>query len=217
MKTDSQLQQDVTAELSWDPTVDAARIGVSVTDGIVSLSGTVNSFAGKWHAERAAQRVAGVTGLAVEVEVKLPGTDVRDDADIARTARNALDWMSQVPRDSVKVLVENGWITLSGTVDWRFQRQAAAGAVRYLMGATGVSDQIVVKPAAAAAVSKSSIESALRRSARGGAHQIHVDVQGGEVTLSGQVNSWGEREAAADTAWRTPGVHNVVDRIQVIH
>jgi len=215
MKSDTQLQQDVSAELSWEPSVNASQIGVTVKDGIVTLSGHVDSFGEKWHAERAAQAVSGVMALAVEIDVKLPGSSTRNDTDLARTAQNVLANMSQLPHDAVKVKVEGGWITLSGELDWQFQRQSAAAAVRYLMGTTGVSDQIIIKPHAGASVVKADIESALRRGARSGTHRISVAVSGGEVTLEGSVESWAEREAARHAAWGTPGVRHVVDRIRV--
>jgi len=217
MKTDSQLQQDVSAELTWEPSVNAAQIGVAVHDGVVTLSGHVDSFGEKWHAEQAAQAVSGVKALAVEIDVKLPGSSGRNDADIARTAENVIACMSQLPKDAIKVMVEGGWITLSGEVDWQFQRQSAAAAVRYLMGTTGVSDQVVIKPRATAAVAKADIESALRRSARGGTHKISVDVSGSDVTLDGTVGSWAERESARRAAWGTPGVRNVLDHIRVAY
>jgi osmotically-inducible protein OsmY len=217
MKTDRQLQQDISAELTWEPSVNAAQIGVAVKDGVVTLSGHVDSFGEKWHAEHAAQGVSGVKALAVEIDVKLPGSSSRNDTDIARTAENVLACMSQLPQDAIKVKVESGWVTLTGEVDWQFQRQSATAAVRYLMGTTGVSDQIVIKPRDSANVVKADIESALRRSARGGTHKISVDVSGGEVTLDGTVDSWAQRESAQHAAWGTPGVRNVVDRIRVAY
>jgi len=217
MKTDSQLQQDISAELTWEPSVNAAQIGIAVKDGVVTLSGHVDSFGEKWHAERAAQAVSGVKALAVEIDVKLPGSSTRDDSDIARTAENVLACMSQLPKDAIHVMVEGGWITLSGEVDWQFQRQSATAAVRYLMGTTGVSDQIVIKPRATAMVVKADIESALRRGARGGTHKISINVSGSDVTLDGTVGSWAERESARHAAWGTPGVRNVVDHIRVAY
>ena len=153
--------------------------------------------------------------LAVEIDVKLPGSSARNDSDIARTAQNVLANMSQLPHDAVKVKVEGGWITLSGELDWQFQRQSAGAAVRYLMGTTGVSDQIVMKPHVGAGVVKADIDAALRRGARSGTHKISVDVSGGDVTLSGTVGSWAERESARRAAWGTPGVRLVVDNIRV--
>lgn len=215
MKTDSQLQQDIRAELAWDPAVNATQIGVAVKDGVVSLTGQVDSFIEKWHAERAAQGVSGVNALAVSIDVRLPGSSKRSDTDIARTAENVLACMSQLPHDAIKIMVEGGWVTLSGEVDWEFQRQSATAAVRYLMGTTGVSDQIVLRPHATAIVVKSDIESALLRSAGGGTHQITVAVTGNQVTLDGTVSSWAQRESARHAAWGTPGVRSVVDHIRV--
>src|ERR1700693_1798677 len=189
MKTDAQLKQDVNAELKWEPSVHAAEIGVEVKDGVVTLVGHVSSYAEKLSAEHAAQRVSGVKALAVEMDVTLPGTSHRNDADIARTAENVLKWMTAWPNDSVRIMVEEGWITLSGEVDWQYQREAAAAAVRYLMGVKGVSDQIVIKPKVSASVVKSDIEAALKRAAQADAQNILVEVRGADVTLSGKVDS----------------------------
>ena len=217
MKTDSQLQQDVIAELKWEPSVNAAQIGVEVKDGIVTLAGHVSSYAEKWDAERAAQRVSGVKALAIEMDVKLSGSSKRNDADIAGSAENALQWMTYLPKDSVKVMVEGGWITLSGEVDWEYQRQSAAGAVRYLVGVTGVSNQIAIKPKVSVSVVKSDIEAALKRRAHADAQKISVEVRGTDVTLTGTVHSWSERDLATHSAWGTPGVRNVVNNITVTH
>jgi osmotically-inducible protein OsmY len=216
MKTDSQLQQDVSAELAWEPSVHAAQIGVEVKDGVVTLAGEVSSYAEKWNAERAAQRVAGVQALAVELSVKLSGLGLRSDADIARSVENVLSWTSFLPADAVKVLVEGGWVTLSGEVDWQYQRQAAADAVRYLLGVTGVSDQIAVKPQVVAGSVKADIDAALKRRAASDAQTISVGVLGADVTLSGTVHSWAERALATDTAWSTPGVRNVLDKMTLV-
>jgi osmotically-inducible protein OsmY len=217
MKTDAQVQQDVIAELEWEPSINAAQIGVEVKDGIVTLAGHVSSYAEKWDAERAAQRVSGVKALAVEMDVKLAGSSKRNDADIARSAQDVLQWTAYLPKDSVKVMVEDGWITLSGEVDWEYQRQAAVGGVRYLMGVTGVSDQIVVKPKVSLSAVKSDIEAALKRRATADAQKISVGVRGGDVTLTGTVHSWSERDLARNAAWGTPGVRNVVDNITIAY
>jgi len=217
MKTDAQLQQDVIAELNWEPSVNAAQIGVEVKDGIVTLAGHVDSYAGKYDAERAAQRVAGVKALAIEMDVTLPGSSKRNDADIARSSENVIEWMTYLPKGSVKIKVEGGWITLSGEVDWEYQRQAALSGVRYLMGVTGVSNQIAVKSKVSLRAVKSDIEAALKRRAKSDAQNISVKVQGGDVTLSGTVHSWSERELASDAAWGTPGVRKVVDNITVAY
>ena len=213
MKSDSQLKQDVVAELSWEPSVNAAQIGVEVKGGIVTLSGHVDSFAEKWHAERATQRVSGVNALAIEMEVKLPGSAKRTDADIARSAESALQWTWNLPKDTVKVMVENGWVTLTGDVDWEYQRKSAARSVRYLLGVTGVSDQIGIKAKATSSAVKSDIEAALKRRALSDAQEISVDVQGGDVTLTGVVHSWSERDLARHSAWGSVGVRKVIDNI----
>ena len=215
MKTDSQVQQDVLAELKWEPSVNAAQIGVEVKDGIVTLAGHVGSYAEKFDAERAAQRVSGVKALAIEMDVTLPGFGKRNDADIARSAESALQWTTFLPKDSVKVMVEGGRITLSGEVHWEYQRQSAAAAVRYLLGVTGVSDQIVIKPKVSASAVKSEIEAALKRHAHADAQKISVEVRGADVTLRGKVPTWSERDMARHSAWGTPGVRNVVDHMTV--
>ncbi|MBT3067526.1 BON domain-containing protein [Rhodoferax sp. U11-2br] len=217
MKTDSQLQHDVMEELGWEASVNAAQIGVSVKDGIASLSGDVGSFGEKWDAESAAQRVGGVKGLAVDIRVTLPGSDKRNDADIAQAVENVLQWTSLLPLDSVKVLVENGWVTLAGEVDWDYQRRSATRAVRYLMGVTGVSDQIALKPAVSLSVVKDDIEAALRRRAKDDAKDITVQVSGTDVILSGTSHSWAESELARNAAWSAPGVRQVVNNITVTH
>ena len=212
MKTDTQLQQDVTAELKWQPSVNAAQIGVEVKDGIVTLAGHVGSYAEKCDAERAAQRVSGVKALAVEMDVKLAGSSKRTDADVARAVQNVLQGTTYLPKDHVKVMVESGWVTLSGEVDWEYQRQSATAAVRYLMGVTGVSDQILIKkPKVSSSAVKSDIEAALKRRATADAQKISVEVHGADVTLTGEVHSWSERDLARNTAWGTSGVHNVQD------
>jgi len=217
MKTDAQLQQDVIAELKWEPAVDAAQIGVEVKNGVVTLAGHVDSYAAKWEAERATQRVAGVKALAVEMDVKLPGSNTRTDADLARSVENVLQWSTGVPHDRIKVKVEGGYLTLSGEVDWEFQRRTAASAVRYLIGVKGVSDQIVIKSKVSSSVVKADIEAALKRRAQTEAKGISVAVQGADVTLSGPVNSWSERDLARQSAWSAPGVRNVVDNMTVAY
>ncbi len=217
MKTDLELQQDVLAELKWEPSVNAAHIGVEVNQGTVTLAGHVDSYAEKRHAEIAAQRVAGIKGLAVELDVKLPGSSRRDDADIARSAQNVLQWQTLLPLDAVKARVEGGWITLSGEVEWEFQRRAAIDAVRYLMGVTGVSDDITIKPKVSLIAVKADIEAALKRRARADAQNISVHVDGAAVTLTGTVHSWPERDLARDSAWSTPGVRSVVNNITVAY
>jgi osmotically-inducible protein OsmY len=218
IKSDSDLQRDVIAELKWEPSVNAAHIGVEVSDGVVTLAGHVDSYAEKADSARAAQRVAGVRAVAVEMDVKLSPEGVRNDADIARSAENVVQWRTFLPEDSVKVSVERGWITLSGEVQWEYQRQAAGEGVRYLMGVTGVSNQIGIKPAVSLSGSvKADIEAALRRRAQSDSQHISVEVRGHEVTLGGTVHSWSERDLATHSAWGTPGVRKVVDNITVAY
>jgi osmotically-inducible protein OsmY len=215
MKTDDQLQQDVIEELKWEPSVNDTQIGVSVKDGIVTLSGHVSNFAEKWNAENAAKRVSGVKALAIEIDVSLPGSSHRNDVDIARSVENILAWSTYLPQDHVKVIVEDGWITLTGEVDWEYQKQALSAPIRYLLGVKGVSDNIAIRPAVSSSVVKSEIEAALRRRARINAHNVSVDVHEANVTLSGTVDNWSERELVRHTAWGTPGVRKVVDNITI--
>jgi osmotically-inducible protein OsmY len=211
MKTDSQLQQDVMAELQWEPSVHAARIGVEVKSGVVTLAGRVDSYDEKWNAERAAQRVAGVRAMTTELKVYLTSLSKRTDADIAEAVESALEWTASLPEGAIQVMVEDGWVTLSGDVDWQFQRRAAIDSVRTLMGVVGVSDLMSIKPSVTATVVKSDIEAALLRSSIAQAKNISVAVYGSDITLSGKVHSLDERHTAINSAWSTPGVRNVVD------
>lgn len=216
MKTDRELQQDVIEELGWEPSVDAARIGVEVKDGIVTLSGHVESYPQRWSAEGAALRVGGVKGVAVEIAVELPGLHKLDDADLALAARNALAWSISVPEKAIKLAVHDGWITLRGEVDWAYQRWAAVAAVRDLVGVAGVNDEITIRAHVQTKDVKSKIESALQRLANREAKAVRVDIDtDGNVTLSGSVDSWAERNAARHAAWAAPGVKNVIDRMSV--
>ena len=213
MKSDSQLQHDVLAELKWEPCVTASKIGVEVQSGVVTLAGQVGSYSEKWHAERAAQRVSGVGALAVELKVKLAGLDNRTDADIALSIESVLLWSTSIPDGAVKVMVENGFVTLSGDVGWQYQRLAAADCIRTISGVTGVSNQIAIKPTVSMSAVKGDIEAALKRSASEDAKKITVEVHGADVTLKGQVSSWAERETATNSAWGTPGVRSVRDEM----
>ncbi len=216
MKTDVQLQQDVSAELKWEPSINAAQIGVEVKDGIVTLAGQVDSYSEKMDAETAAQRVTGVKGLAIEINVKLPGESHRKDVDIAHAAENVLSWSNYVQPDVVKVMVEKGWVTLSGQVRWDFERRGAAAVIRHLTGVVGVTDQITLKEKVSSKVVKDDIETSLKRRIKNGSDDIVVDVKGTDVTLSGTVHSWSERDLASHAAWNSPGVWNVVDNLVVV-
>jgi len=211
MKTDNQLQQDVIAELRWEPAVHAAHIGVEVKDGVVTLAGQVDSYAEKWSCERSALRVAGVKALTTELKVHLTSLSKRTDGEIAEAVENVLEWTTSLSAGSIKVMVECGWVTLSGEVEWQFQRQAATDNVRHLMGVVGVSNQISIKSSVTSTTVKSDIEAALERASIADARKIKVAVQGSVVTLSGTVHNWNERDAATYAAWGNPGVYIVED------
>lgn len=213
MKTDSQLQQDITDELNWDAAVDAAKIEIAVRDGTVTLGGQVTTLWEKWEAEQAVQRVGGVKSLVVKLAVSPLGT--HSDADIAHAAQNVLAWSSAVPRDCVKIQVENGWVTLSGSVDWDYQRRSAAGAVRYLAGVKGLTDNISIETDSPSGRIKESIEASLVRRFDAEDQNIVVSVSGKTVTLSGNVTSWWQRDRARDSAWNAPGVQHVTDHLVV--
>lgn len=215
MKTDLQLKSDVTAELVWDPTVNATRIGVAVKDGIVTLSGQVDTYMQKHAVERAVRRVGGVRGIALDLDVQLAPHDKRTDAEVAAAAVNALKWHSLVPDDKVKVEVDDGWVTLTGELDWGYQSASAEQCVRPLLGVRGVTNQVRLKQHANPAEIRADIEAALTRHAQREARRISVEVDGGVVTLRGEVDSLAEREAAEGTAYAAKGVTRVIDRIEV--
>jgi osmotically-inducible protein OsmY len=215
MKSDTQLQHDVLAELEYEPRVDASKIGVSAKDGVVTLTGYVSHYAEKMAAEQAAKRVYGVNAVANDMEIHVPSSRVRTDAEIAGAALNALKWDTSVPEDHVKLTVRNGWITLEGHVDWQHQREAAERAVRNLTGVHGVTNVIMVKPHVKTAEVKDKIEAAFKRSAEVDARRIRVDVLDGKVVLHGRVRSWTEREEAQQAAWAAPGVAEVENQLTV--
>lgn len=216
MKTDIQLQRDVLNELQWEPSVNAAEIGVSVKEGVVTLTGFVDSFAEKMTAERAAKRVYGVKALANEIEVRLPGSSERTDVDMARAALSAIEWDISVPHEQIKVTVRDGWVTLEGYVDWEYQKEATERALRNLTGIRGIINLISVKPAVTAEDIKAKIDEAFKRSAEFEARRISVETQGSKVILSGYVRSWAERNEAEHSAWSAPGVTDVENRIMVM-
>ncbi len=216
MKTDKQLQRDVLDELQYEPSVDASKIGVIARNGIVSLAGTVASYAEQNAATHAAERIAGVKAVANETKVELPSMHQRDDMDIAQAVLNALKWHVWVPQDTIKVSVERGWVTLEGTVDSKFQRTSADDAVRYLTGVKGVINVISVKqPPINSSEVKLKIEHALRRATEQEAAHIKVEVDGNKVILRGDVRSWAERSDAERAAWAAPGVGQVEDNLTI--
>jgi osmotically-inducible protein OsmY len=216
VKSNTQLQEDVLQELQFEPSVDAAEIGVTAKDGIVSLTGNVKTYAEKHAAVHAAERVAGVRAVADEMKVDLPAMHVRNDEDIARAALNALQWDVWVPNQLIKVKVDNGWITLDGDVDFKYQQTAAENAVRNLTGVKGVSNLInLKKPAIKPHEVKVKIDNALRRAAELDADRIRVEVVNDKVILRGNVRSWAERGEAERAAWSVPGVSAVQDDLLI--
>lgn len=214
MRTDMELRQAIAAELTWEPSIRSPEIGVAVKDGVVTLSGTVNTYAQKFATERAVERVTGIRAIAEDLQVVSTGEYNKTDADIARAAANALLWDVEVPTDRVKPIVRNGWVTLEGEVEWFFQKTSAERAVRNLAGVKGIVSRIEIKPPAAnSAQVKADIESALRRSAVLDAKEIHVESSGGTVTLRGTVRSLAERDDAERAAWNAPGVARVKDEL----
>jgi len=216
MSQDSQLQQDVLAEIKWEPSVTAGHIGVTANHGIITLSGHVDSYAQKHAAETAARRVKGVTGVAEEIEVRLPFDTKRNDDDIAAAALDRLAWNVSVPKDSIVVKVENGWVTMTGQVDWWYQREAVEQDIRPLLGVVGVSNQTTIKPRIDTAMLCDNITHALHRSWFMNPDNIHVRADGGKIILTGTVQSPYDRQIAAQTAWSASGVTNVENDIAVV-
>jgi osmotically-inducible protein OsmY len=215
-KTNAELQQDVLSELKYEPSVDASEIGVTADEGIVSLMGSVKTYAEEWAAVRAAERVAGVKAVTDELKVELPGSHVRNDQDVARAAINALKWDIRVPNERIKVKVAEGWITLDGNVDFKYEQTAAEEAVRRLIGVKGVMNLIAIeKPPVTSAEIKDSIDSALRRAAEVDGKNITVTVVRDKVTLTGNVSSLAERQQAEHAAWSAPGIRTVEDQLVI--
>lgn len=215
MKTDMQLKDDILAELKWSPDVNETDVGVIVKDGIVTLTGHLSSYGQKLAAERAVARVHGVRALAMEISVKLPSSSQRTDAEIAAAAQHALAWNTMVPKDAVHVKVEQGRVTLSGEVEWEYQRSMAFSAVHNLYGVVAVVNNVSVKPRVTMSSVEKSIRDALARQADREAKAIEVSVNGTQVTLHGKVHSWAERQAAQGAAWSAPGVGSVVNALTV--
>jgi osmotically-inducible protein OsmY len=214
--TDRQLQEDVQQALDWEPSVDAAQVGVTVDKGVVTLRGDISSFAEKQAAERVALGVYGVKAVANDLTVRLSAERTRTDSDVAKAIVSALRWSASVPHDKITVAVTNGWVKLSGKVDWDYQRSAAARIVRDITGVLGITNGISVEPHVSATDVQAKIEAALKRSAEVDARRINVAASDGKVVLSGNVHSWFERDQARRAAWAAPGVTEVDDRIMVV-
>jgi osmotically-inducible protein OsmY len=217
MRSDQDIERDVKEELRWDPDLDSTDIAVAVNKGVVTLTGFVHSYAYKYEAEAAVKRVAGVVGVANDLEVRLPVIDERPDPEIARDAVAAIKTQLPISSENIKVVVRNGWVTLEGNVEWQYQRNTAENAVRRVRGVRGVVNSIVLKPRVQPLPSdiKRKIADAFKRNAEVDANRITVETEGNKVVLKGTVRSWIEREEAERVAWSAPGITEVEDRIVV--
>lgn len=215
MKTDAQLKRDVEAELDWDPSVNATSVGVAVQDCVVTLTGHLATFAEKSAVERAAKRVAGVRGVAVELDVRLEPHHRMSDAEIAAAVQTAFKWHALIPADRIHFTVERGWVTLSGVVDWEHQRHNAEVAVRPLSGVLGVTNKIRLRPRDVPEHLARRIQEALARYASDEANHIEVLVNHGTATLRGTVNSWAERDVVQHAAWSAAGIQRVFNELKI--
>ena len=215
MKTDSDLKKDVLTELLWDPLVPETRLGVAVSDGVVTLTGHLDTYAEKVAAKRAVERVAGVKAIAIELDVIPAGVHQRSDTEIAAAVEHALSWNTSVPQGRVRVTVEKGWVTLGGELDWNFQRRALERMIRPLKGVAGIIDNIGLKALPIPVNLSHRIQDALTRQAVREARRIEISIDGSVVTLRGNVHSWAERTAAEGATWSAPGVSRVNNQLTI--
>lgn len=215
MKTNEELQSDVQKAIKWEPLLNAAEIGVTAKDGIVSLSGVVDSYAKKLEAENAAKRVVGVKAVVEKIKVNYPSSWKKTNSEIANEVLTALKLNFSVPKDKITVHVEDGWVTLDGELPWNYQKEAAKSAVNYLLGVKGVTNNIIIKPESQNVIEKKDVENAIRRSWSVDDSDIGVSVSGTTVTLKGTVHSWYQRDEADRIAWKTPGIWYVKNEITV--
>lgn len=215
MKSDSEIQKDVMEELRWEPFLNASEIGVAVKNGVVTLSGTVNTYSKKLAAEEAAKRVMGVKAVAEDIEVRLAVLGKKTDADIAQAVINALKWHTSVQDEKIIVKVENGWVTLEGEAEWEFQRNSAKNAVTNLAGVVGISNNIKIVPTLKSSDIKNKITAAFQRSATIDAERITISSEGSKVILTGKVRSYVEKRDAENAAWLAPGVNKVENKLEI--
>jgi osmotically-inducible protein OsmY len=218
MKTNEELRKDVVDELGWEPLLRdvKSQIGVAADDGVVTLSGLVDTYSQKMAAEQAAQRVAGVAVVAVDLEVKIKGLHQRKDIEIAKVIKDTLKWNVEVQEDLIEVKVDNGWVYLDGTAEWEYQRRAAEYSIKEIVGVRGITNRILVKSIVLDAKDiKSKISAAFHRSATVDSSNIVLEIHGSTVTLRGKVRSWAERRDAEKAAWSSPGVMVVENKIEI--
>ena len=215
MKSDIELQHDVMDEILWDPILHAAEIGVIVKQGEVTLVGAVKNYAEKVAAEQAAKRVKEVKNVIMDLSIRMANESKRPDKEIEEAAQNALKWSSFVPEDRVKLKVKDAWITITGEVEWQFQKESVTSAVEHLVGVRGVSNFIKVRPSLNAILVKDVIKKALERSADIDAESIDIKLSGGKILLTGKVRSWGQRKEVERAVWATPGVTEVTDQLTI--
>lgn len=215
MRSDEEIRDDIIAELEWDPKIDSTEIGVTVKEGAVTLMGSVESYAEKLAAEQAAKRVKGVRAIAEEIKVRLPSDESVTDEDIAERIAHVLEWNTGIPDSNIQAEVRNGFVTLSGEVEWNYQREAARDLIAGIKGVSAVSNMIKVKSRVSKTDIAKEITRALQRNADLEASRIKVDVDGGKVTLSGDVKAWYERKLIENAVWAAPGVTQVTDNLRI--